>query len=217
MTERRRQEVYGLVFAAMLCYKALSLPLDIEQLCKDMGIELRPLSQITRKTGLTKREIFDIWGNKDGAVCAYQHHYIIAYNDLQPSGRVRFTLGEEICHIICGHVEDCRFTMFNQTYSEGTYQQYEEEARIGAGILLCQPQYFFANLDLLTPDRLAQMCGITGQCAIVRCDILSRFRSSICRNPLFSKLPMPRINTYDRKRVNPAREHFLDWDSAIGF
>lgn len=142
MTEKRRQEVYGRVFTTMLQYKAFSLPLDINRLCKDMGIELRPLSRIIQDTGLSAQAVFDIWGNEDGAVNAYQHRHIIAYNDFRHPGRIRFTIGEEIGHVICGHTEDPRFCVFNQTYSENTYKAYEEEARMSGGLILCQPQYF---------------------------------------------------------------------------
>lgn len=66
MTEKRRQEIYRCVFSTTLVYHAVSLPLNVEQLCRNMGIELRPLSKIITDTGLTKNEVFKIWGNRDG-------------------------------------------------------------------------------------------------------------------------------------------------------
>lgn len=216
MTEKRRQEIYRCVFSTMLVYHAVSLPLNVEQLCWNMGIELRPLSKIIADTGLTKNEVFKIWGNRDGAANVYKTHKIISYNDFQTQGRVRFTICEEIFHFVLGHTEDPQFCIFSQEYQESTYQIYEEEARTGAGLILCQPQYFFATPGSLTPENMEQLCGITGQCAIVRCDILKRFKASICKNPLFSQLPIPQVNSSSQKRTEFCRGQALEWDSVVG-
>lgn len=215
MTEKRQQKIYSSIFSTMLAYKALTLPLDIKRLCRDMGIKLCPLSQIMADTGLSQQQIFDIWGNEDGAVSTYKDRHIIGYNDYQIEGRIRFTICEEICHIILGHTEDPRFCVFNQEYSECTYQIYEKEARSGAGLILCQPQFFFANPDMLTPDNLVQLCGITKKCAVVRCDILTKFKTSICNNPLFPLLPIPRIQSTLSELSQKTIGYALDWNSVI--
>ncbi len=216
MTEKRRQEIYRSVFSTMIVYNAASLPLDVKQLCRNMGIELLPLSEITANAGLTEDEVFDIRGNKDGCANSYKDHKVIAYNDSQIEGRIRFTICEEIFHFVLGHTEDPRFCIFSQKYDESTYQTYEEEARTGAGLILCQPQYFFANPDKLSPNNLEQLCGITGKCAVVRYDILTKFQASICKNPLFNQLPMPKVKGTTLKEFEHFSGQSLSWDSVIG-
>lgn len=210
ITNSRQQQIYTAIFSAMIANHALSLPLHIGSFCDHLGIELCPLSKIVAETGMSAQNIFDIWGNKDGAVIYFDGRSKIAYNDYQPRGRMRFTLCEEISHVVLRHVEDSRFSVFKQTYSRRTYQEYDEEARIGAGLMLCQPQYFFKNRDMLIPSTMAYLCDITSECAKVRCEILSRFEDSITSNPLFCCLPQPQI----RKKLAPCA---LEWDSEIGF
>lgn len=208
ITNSRQQQIYTAIFSAMITNNALSLPLHIGKLCNRLGIELCPLSDIIADTGLSKQAVFDIWGNEDGAVMQFDGHSKIAYNDFLSKGRRRFTLCEEISHVVLRHVEDSRFNAFNQSYGSRIYREYEEEARIGAGLLLCQPQYFFLHRDLLTPSSVSYLCDITNKCAEVRCDVLSRFEASIKSNSLFHLLPQPRI----LRKIEP-----LEWNAEIGF
>ena len=207
ITNERCQQVYTTIFSTMIANHALSLPLHIGNLCDSLGIELCPLSDIIAGTGLPEQALFDIWGNEDGAVMQFNGHNKIAYNDSLPRCRVRFTICEEISHVVLHHVEDSRFNAFNQSYGSRIYLEYEEEARIGAGLMLCQPQYFFPHRDLLTPSSVSYLCDITNKYAEVRCDVLSRFEDSITSNPLFHLLPQPKI----RRKIEP-----LGWDSVIG-
>lgn len=206
ITNERCQQVYTSIFSIMIANNALSLPLHIGKLCDSLGIELCPLSDIIAGTGLSEQAIFDIWGNEDGAVMQFGGRNKIAYNDSLPKGRRRFTLCEEIAHVVLRHVEDPRFNVFNQSYRRRIYLEYEEEARIGAGLMLCQPQYFFLHRDLLTPSSVSYLCDITNKCAEVRCDVLSRFETSITSNPLFHLLPQPKV----LRKIEP-----LVWDSVI--
>lgn len=206
ITNKRCQQVYTAIFSTMIANNALSLPLHIDKLCDSLGIELCPLSSIVAGAGLSEQEIFDIWGNEDGAVMQCNGHNKIAYNDSLPKGRKRFSICEEISHVVLRHVEDSRFNVFNQSYGNRIYREYEEEARIGAGLLLCQPQYFFLHRDLLTPSSVSYLCDITNKCAEVRCDVLSRFETSIKSNPLFHLLPQPKV----LRKIGP-----LGWDSVI--
>lgn len=160
MTNERCQQVYTAIFSTMIANKALSLPLHVDKLCDSLGIELCPLSDIVAGTGLSKQELFDIWGNEDGAVMQFNGHSKIAYNDSLSKGRRRFTICEEISHVVLRHVEDSRFNAFNQSYGKQIYREYEEEARIGAGLMLCQPQYFFLHRELLTPSSVSYLCDI---------------------------------------------------------
>lgn len=208
ISNSRQQQIYTAIFSAMIINNAFSLPLHIGKLCDNLGIELCPLSDIVVGTGLSERAIFDIWGNEDGAVMQSCGHSKIAYNDSRPKGRRRFTICEEIAHVVLRHVEDSRFNVFHQSYGNQIYLEYEEEARVGAGLMLCQPQYFYLHRDLLNPSSVSYLCEITSKCAEVRCDVLSRFEASIKSNPLFYLLPQPEI----LRKIGPP-----EWNAEIGF
>lgn len=187
------QHIYTAVSTAILASDVCTLPFNVEKMCYRLGIELVPLSLICKETGLDHQQVFDIWGNQDGVICNSADHVKISFNDYAAPGRIRFTICEEICHYILGHVNDPRFDMFNQQYDESTYMKYEEEARIGAGILLTQPQFFFQHEEFFNPTAMAYLCDISKQCAVARYEILTRFKSSISSNLLFLLLKQPKI------------------------
>ena len=90
-TPERRQVLYSKMFHFMKYHKVRTVPVQLGEVCTSAGIELVSLSEIVRGTGLPENAVFSIWGNTDGAVNCYQNRYRIAYNDNQPSGRIRFT------------------------------------------------------------------------------------------------------------------------------
>ena len=192
MTIKRRQEIYSAMFRFMIDNEITeSVPLQIVPLCKKLGVMLYPLSKITAKTGLTERNVFDIWGNEDGVIQRYGGNHKISYNDHANSRRARFTLCEELTHMVLGHTADEEFNIFRQGFSPAKYERYEEEARMGAGILLCNPKFFYYYQRVLTPSDLADICGITQQCATTRYDILKRCEPEITSNKVYPFLPLP--------------------------
>ena len=195
-TPERRQWLYTRMLRFMRANQVNMVPLELGGLCGRAGVELVPLSQLTRETGLTEREIFAIWGNRDGAVNAYKARHRIAYNDALPHGRVRFTICEELAHMVYGHTADPAFNVFSQDYDAEKYAQYEEEARLGAGLLICHPKFYYTYEWFLTPKNLAEICRITQPCARVRREVFSKYRDEIERNMAyqFSKLPRTQIN-----------------------
>lgn len=80
-TPERRQVLYSKMFHFMKCHKVITVPVQLGEVCASAGIELVPLSEIVRGTGLPENAVFSIWGNTDGAVNCYQNRYRIAYND----------------------------------------------------------------------------------------------------------------------------------------
>ena len=169
----------------------MDFPLKIESLCKSLGVDLIPLTRIVSDTSLTEEDIFSIWGNEDGVIQRCGNRHRISYNDTVRLGRSRFTLCEELSHMILGHTKDSKFSLSNQQYDLSTYHQYEEEARIGAGILLCNPKFFYFYQSLLQPNLLANICKITPQCARIRYDILKKYKSEITSNKVYPFLPLP--------------------------
>lgn len=190
-TPERRQQLYTAMLRFMRANQAEQIPLDISALCARAGVELVPVSQIVRETGLTAEAVFSVWGNQDGAVNAYKDRHRIAYNDALPAGRVRFTLCEELAHMVYGHTADPSFNVFSQRYDAGKYAQYDEEARLGAGLLICHPKFYYTYEWFLTAKNLAELCRITLPCARVRREVFDKYREELQRNMAyqFSRLP----------------------------
>ena len=198
MTENKRQEIYNKCFDFMITNDISLYPISLNDLCDILKVELVKLTDITSNLGLENEDIFAIWGNKDGVVASYTNEYDeisykISYNDKKPVGRIRFTIAEELSHIILGHINDVNFNIFQQNYDEKSYCEFDEEARISAGILLCSPKLYYGTEYTITCDFLTHACNISLKCAEVRCSVFNRFKDEIIRNPLFTHLPTPII------------------------
>lgn len=209
ISPKRQQQIYTEAFCFIQEHKVQYIPLDVPSLCRDCGVDLVPLSQIVSGTGLSAAEIFSIWGNKDGSITAYGKKHRIAFNDSACRGRTRFTICEELGHVICGHTRDPAFNIFHQDYSENVYAEYDEEARIVAGFLVCHPKFFYAHEKLLEPEVLASVCGLTLSCAQTRHDVLTKFRTDIKNNFHYKRLSLPRavggMRKYERLWLNSHR------------
>ena len=175
-----------------------TLPVSMERISSILNAKIVKLSDIISQTGLSEDQIFAIWGNKDGSVMACcdngEFKYKIAYNDNMPKERIRFTLAEECCHIILNHTSDRCFNIFNQSYVEKTYNLYDEEARIAAGILLCPPQFYYKHSAKMTIALMCEFYQISEKCAHARKDIYEKYRYEIQSNSFYNNLPRIYIN-----------------------
>lgn len=196
MTNEQQHDLYTKAFTLILDHPEIfrTFPLDTDLLCEALGIELHPLSGISRAARLPREALFRIWGNEDGVILTYKDRPKIAYNDQKMRQRQRFTICEEVSHYILGHTDDPRFNIFSQDYDPYVYQCCEEEARICAGILLCQPQYFYKNPKQMTPVAISRLCDISWECAMVRHDSLLRFRQAVTSHHLYDRLPQPHLS-----------------------
>ena len=147
------------------CAHGYALPLNIEALCRTLGLELCPLSAIVRGSGMSAEEVCAFWGNPDGALQRLGGRFVISYNDARPARRQRFTLCEEVSHWLLGHLDEPGFSVFSQDYREEVYRRCEEEARLAAGMLLCPPRWFFAHEKELGERALMRRCGVSLACA----------------------------------------------------
>ena len=192
MTTEDRQQLYSTVFCFMITHNINTVPIKLSPLCKSIGVDLVPLSQITANLNLFPQQIFSFWGKEDGVIHRYKDRHCIAYNDTVSTRRIRFTVCEELSHMILGHTQDVRFNMLNQNYCSETYLQYEAEARIGAGILMCNPKFFYKYESQITPNQLAELCELTTSCANTRFNILKKYKHEIIGNPDYINLPEPK-------------------------
>ena len=129
-----------------------------------MGIKIKPLS-LYLENGFTTEEFFTAIGNKDGAASRCLDDYYIIYNDRQPHHRVRFTLAEELMHIVLGHADDFRFK-FGTPYHDEVYQQYEAEAKLGASLILMPPQLYYQYRGYYKFRKLAAMFDVSDAAAV---------------------------------------------------
>ncbi|MCR5664247.1 MAG: ImmA/IrrE family metallo-endopeptidase [Oscillospiraceae bacterium] len=169
---------------------AYSLPLNVEALCRALGLTLRPVTELARESGLGEEEIFALWGNRDGVLQRCGERYVLGYNDARPPRRRRFTICEEAAHFLLGHLDDPDFQVFRQSYGEERYRDCEEEARFAAGLLLCPPRWFFRWRDALTEAALARRCAVSPACARRILDDYARFGALIRGAPSFGFAPV---------------------------
>lgn len=140
------------------------LPVNIMSVCCSYGIRLLPASEYIIR-GMNPQILFGTWGNPDGSAVSLGDNHVINYNDMVPENRQRFTLAEELMHILLGHTKDHRFNAFAQTYPEEVYMQYESEAKHGAGMILVPPSVYFKYRAIYGLDQIAKLCRVSRACA----------------------------------------------------
>ena len=79
---------------------------------------------------------------------------VVLYNDARSPGRIRFTVGHELGHIILGHVQPGSVTIANRDPSPND-DPHETAANQVAARLLA-PACVLWGLDLHTPEEIAK-------------------------------------------------------------
>ena len=154
MTERDRRVVR--LANELVRRHALTLPVDVAAVCPIYGARLLSLSELEQK-GLDAEAVFAVWGNRDGVAMASRRGRTIGYNDRAAEKRIRFTLAEELMHLLPGHTEDERFRLGEQSYDAETYALYEAEAKHGACMLLVPPTVYFRYRELYGLGGIARL------------------------------------------------------------
>jgi hypothetical protein len=198
-------KVYRAAFPFLNKLKITSLPVSTDEITSYLGIETKPLSEYISE-GFECDDIFRIWGNRDGVALQYNGKTVIAYNDYKIVQRQRFTIAEECSHVLLGHLENREFNIFNQSYSYDLYEQFEEEARACAGLLLFPPSFYYNHLEYGSIEEIAARCDISLKCAETRVDIYNKHRTYIIYN----------INKYGLQMYKP-QAHFEFTPATVGF
>ena len=141
-----------------------TLPIDVSALCKVCNARLISLSEL-EKGGMDREAVFAVWGNRDGVAMSGRLGRAIGYNDCAAEKRIRFTLAEELMHLLLGHTCDARFAVSSQSYDEETYARYEAEAKHGACMLLIPPTVYFRYRALYGTAGIARLCQVSQACA----------------------------------------------------
>lgn len=162
MTERERRVVR--TANELVRRHGLTLPVDVAALCRHYGARLVTLSELERR-GMSREAVFAVWGNRDGVAMSGRHGRAIGYNDRAAEKRIRFTLAEELMHLLLGHTADRRFAVASQRYDEALYARYEAEAKHGACMLLIPPTVYFRYRELYGTEGVARLCRVSRACA----------------------------------------------------
>ena len=179
----------------------LTLPVDVAALCPVYGARLMPLSELEEK-GLEPEAVFAVWGNRDGVAMASRRGRAIGYNDRAAEKRVRFTLAEELMHLLLGHTEDERFRLGEQSYDADTYARYEAEAKRGACMLLVPPTVYFRCRGLYGLAGIARLCRVSHACAWTAAQYYEQNEKEL--RELFTACPL-RCDTRGLPRRRPVR------------
>lgn len=162
MTERERRVVR--TANELVRRHGLTLPVDVAALCRHYGARLVTLSELERR-GMSREAVFAVWGNRDGVAMSGRRGRAIGYNDRAAEKRIRFTLAEELMHLLLGHTADRCFAVASQSYDEALYARYEAEAKHGACMLLIPPTVYFRYRELYGTAGVARLCRVSHACA----------------------------------------------------
>lgn len=194
MTTRiERSLVYETVFEFMADYCINALPTPLDLACRALDIDLVCLTQLKAR-GMHEEDLFALWGNQDGSVSVSVDHIHgrttarIYYNDYAPQERQRFTIAEEITHYLLGHYVDERCNVLSPEFDQEFYRHCDEQARIGAGLILCPPAVFYEVPEYNNPADVARLCNISLPCATARVEIMQQYREEILANSLYRRL-----------------------------
>ncbi len=141
-----------------------SLPVNIKNIYNILNIKIVPLSEYLT-LGMTREEVYAVWGNTDGAASKMGSEYAVGFNDVKVSEkRARFTLAEELSHILLGHTDDPLFNAFRTGAQPDVYDRYEAEAKATASLILI-PGAFWLRHKGAGIHRMAKVCGVSEACA----------------------------------------------------
>ena len=152
-------------------YNVSSLPVDVFNLCKRMGIHTVSYEKAAETIQLHSLSKYTI--DNDGFTVILNGHYVIFYDDtIQPIGRMRFTLAHELGHIVLGHLltesVSCRsgITLWNNGETQEP-NDLEKSANIFSSRLL-SPACVLRALNIHKPKDIANLCGLSDTAAKVR-------------------------------------------------
>lgn len=156
----------------LIRHKISALPVDVFKICKDSGVSI-----YTYDSGkdLINRFKLSSHTDNDGFSVKINSRYFIFYNsNIQPFGRIRFTIAHEMGHIALRHIRG-NATLWNRG-EDKTNDPREVQANIFASRLLA-PACVLMELNIQTADDLQAVTGLSHTAAEIRLKRLNELRT----------------------------------------
>lgn len=173
MTDDRMRDIIGTV-KTITDRHVFTLPVDIEALCRMYGAKMTTVDEAVAM-GLDRETLMSCMGNRDGVATRGRKGWGIIYNKNAPINRLRFTLAEEFMHTVLGHTLDPRFNALDPSYSEDVYRQYEEEAKVAAGLLLVPPRVWQRYGRVAGVGGVGKLCGVSDSCMYTWLRVMKKY------------------------------------------
>lgn len=166
------------------CGMQLSLPVPIKQIVHSFP-NIRLISYKTQMTrrGISYKEMLNFAGTVDACTDydAATGHYIIYYNDMDPSkvssNRYRWNIAHELGHILLNHHKnylDSR--IFRNKLSNTVYRKLEEEADMFAAYILV-PHIVISCVSDKNHMDIKHLCKISGSASATRSACIMQWAS----------------------------------------
>lgn len=150
MNYRKYKESRNLAWRILVGEGVTKLPVDIVQLCRNMGIRVQYYSST-------------VDGDDGYCTILFGRPRIFVRKECSPE-RQRFTIAHELGHILLGHVG--QYNLVNRE-PNAKDNPIEQEANVFASRILAPACVLWA-LDARTPEQIAQICRISHQAASFR-------------------------------------------------
>ncbi|MDD4688383.1 MAG: ImmA/IrrE family metallo-endopeptidase [Eubacteriales bacterium] len=154
-------------------YNITSLPVDVFDLARKMGIKVLPYSNsrlLMRLLG-----VYRLRKKNDGLYMRFIKRRYIFYDDsVKSQGRLRFTIAHELGHDVLGHTGRgaVMIPRCAERNREGVFGGYETEANIFASRLLA-PSGVLHSMNITSAEDISQLCGISHEAATYRAERLA--------------------------------------------
>lgn len=169
MNYRKYQISRDLAWDVLLRENVTQLPVDIVQVCRQMGIRV---------------QLYTPTDENDGYCALFLGRPRIFVSERCSSERQRFTIAHELGHILLGHVGQRQLVNREPSPSDNPI---ESEANVFASRLLAPACVLWA-LDARTPEEIAALCRISYQAASFRAERMK----VLYQRGMFLKHPLER-------------------------
>ena len=126
----------------LLLLKSVHFPLNLEQICEELGITLSTKEEYLNYRNCTQQPLPEIPIQDGRSYLTYnkkgEKKYLIIYDE-KPYFRWRFTIAHELGHIVLGHLNDHRLQINRGGIDSSLYCELEHQADVFASNFLCPP------------------------------------------------------------------------------
>ena len=168
------------------------LPVNPEGLITRHGYKLLTYDNYTVMTGIPIDDIIYEYGD-DGFTVSGEDGFVICYNQYKGSGRVRWTLMHEFCHIELGHVGEHLSIIKRSNKNKDAFDQAADAM----------------TARILCPSAVLLLCHVTGAAEISKLCGISMEAATYRWNHLQAIIPNKRFLTIPEEREITAQ--FLPW------